>query len=329
MPPEPNRTYYYEARSEPREDLPPVPKSARSLTASFLLSSGMLVTGFGLACIFAGHLSWNLVRVVRALRPYDIDFVTLSLTGMVLFALGLVARTRTRVEIQQVLQSQGDEDAITDSMAELVAEIRELRYSSARLEQLVDQLRHQRVEVTAVEPGTGNLDMQDITECFNQQQDALFRLAASMDQLDARTDRRQIVRDEGLRSHMQELESHLSRVTQVIAQTQDSLTAAQKRHRQAQEAAVPTPPQMVALEPERAPEPPPEPPDLGLLDRLEQAPATPSPALSEPTGPANLDFDELDAESTRASRPNVDQVPPALPSEAPEQSWDPSGRPTP
>ncbi len=156
--------------------------ASRNGTWVFLAVLGLFLVVWGAALAFAPEFSWKATKVDRWLTGRGIEHGSLIVAGLFFFGLGLVSRQVVALYRRrpQVEDRQSDLLLVVDQLA---TDLRQVLTSVLRTSEEVVALseshkvlvEHQRAEA-AHEP--------------NSSQDALFRLAASMDKLHAHLDDR-------------------------------------------------------------------------------------------------------------------------------------------
>lgn len=154
--------------------------------ALLLYLTGIGMAGSGVALALAPRISWQLTKVVRKLQPYGVDNSTLVVGGVVIFALGWVVRATVRAA-RSATQMQPDTSAdlqlVTDQLASDLAVVKRAVSGLADRISAVAQGQQQLLEMAVSQPAADGGQVSD-------QQNALFRLAASLDQLGAKMDER-------------------------------------------------------------------------------------------------------------------------------------------
>ncbi len=169
--------------------LPRRPKPLRT-GAGLLLLGGFAAAAGGFALHFAPLYSWRAVKVGREIAALGVENGHLVLGGTVVFALGLFARALGRLAARQSQElGSVSNDVVVEQLAidlaDLRSALRELAHRSAAVaEEQKVLLRNQHALLESLEtqvPEGGD---------SSQSQNALFRLAASMDQMSARMETR-------------------------------------------------------------------------------------------------------------------------------------------
>jgi len=163
----------------------------------FLLGFALVVGSIGLA--LAPHYSWQVTKVAHLANGMGLQNGALLVGGLVLFGLGIVARVA------------GSAVPVTDHRAEYEAMQSELTICN---EQLTTKLAQLRTAVMQVHDVVGSISAQQQAQVQNESdqnsprdnsQDAIFRLAASLDKLHAHFDERVHAVDLQMRSGFEAL----------------------------------------------------------------------------------------------------------------------------
>jgi hypothetical protein len=167
----------------------------------FLLGFALVVTSVGLA--LAPHYSWQVTKVARLASGMGLHSGALLVGGLVLLGLGIVARVA------------GASSPAADHRAEYEALQSELNLFN---EQLTTKLAQLRSSIMQVHDGVSSISAQQQAQAQMQAQsqdersaggdhaqDAIFRLAASLDKLHAHFDERVHAVDLQLRSGFEAL----------------------------------------------------------------------------------------------------------------------------
>jgi hypothetical protein len=173
--------------------------SRRSASAGFLFVLGFVLVATGAGFAFAPQYSWQATRVARVAGELGIHSGALVVGGLVLFGMGLVAR------VAAAASSGRDRSDETESLR---SELHILN------EQLSAKLGQLRASVMQVGEGLAAVSAQqqaqlqgqgDRSDATDHAQDAVFRLAASLDKLHAHLDERVHAVDLQLRSGFESL----------------------------------------------------------------------------------------------------------------------------
>jgi hypothetical protein len=165
----------------------------------FLLGFALVAGSIGLA--LAPHYSWQVTKIARVAAEMGLQNGALLVGGLVLFGLGIVARVA------------GSAAPVSDHRAEYEALQSELSIFN---EQLTTKLAQLRTALMQVHDGVGSISAQQQAQAQAQNeternsprdssQDAIFRLAASLDKLHAHFDERVHAVDLQMRSGFEAL----------------------------------------------------------------------------------------------------------------------------
>lgn len=178
------------------------PKSSK-FESFFLLATGFAATGLGAALIAAPHFSWTLVRFGRKVSDVGVTNGALIMGGMALIGLSLVTRVVARSLSQR-------DDTFDKDLHE--ADWEALMPVLERINQDVSELETKFTAFTERETaneGGGEQEEQLLEAMSRKQNDSLFRLAASLDQLGAR-----LVKD--IQSHFTGVEDRFASLDTVL-----------------------------------------------------------------------------------------------------------------
>lgn len=163
----------------------------------FLLGFALVATGVGFA--FAPHFSWQVARVARQASQLGLENGALLVGGLVVLGLGVVARV------------SGAPAPAHDSRGEIEALQSEFHLFN---EQVSNKLAQLRTALLQVNEGLGAISAQQQAQAQvesekgpigDHSQDAIFRLAASLDKLHAHFDERVHAVDLQMRSGFEAL----------------------------------------------------------------------------------------------------------------------------
>lgn len=192
--------------------LPRAPRSARSRSGiTFLLGFlGVLFLGAGVALALSTRFSPKLAAIDQKVQALGFDHGSMILGGLGLFALAMVAR---RISVLERLQVAGD-----SSRADILLAIDQLATDSSQL--LTSLLRLGEEVGTLSEGQKAALEQQRVLaeRQGDGANDALFRLAASMDKLHARLDERFHQVDVQFRSRFESLQNTLHETRSALEQ---------------------------------------------------------------------------------------------------------------
>jgi hypothetical protein len=194
-------------------------KSERFL---FLLGFALVAAGVGFA--FAPHYSWQVTKIARVAAGFGLQSGALLASGLVLFGLGIVARSASTAHPQ------------ADHRAEYEALQSDLNLFN---EQLTTKLAQLRAALMQVHDGLSAVAAQQQASMQGQSergapgdnaQDAIFRLAASLDKLHAHFDERVHAVDLQLRSGFEALLNASHDVRRHLGQGPSTEPAASHHH---------------------------------------------------------------------------------------------------
>ena len=156
-----------------------------------LLVTGTVFLLAGIALVLAPVYSWTVVRWGRSLSDIGIQSGNLILGGLVFFALGVLSHGIVRmanapVSLPLPHVSKRDEPSVDVSLIveQLVTEVAQVRTSTLQVAEQVKGVSEAQLAMARQlsVPAEGSMD--------REQSNALFRLAASLDQMNARQDER-------------------------------------------------------------------------------------------------------------------------------------------
>lgn len=154
-----------------------------NIESSALFVAGGVIAVFGLALAAAPEYSWRLTKIAQALATAGVESGILIVGGLVLFGVGLLARQRTPVAIAMAHRGHEGEHSDFRLVADqLIAKLTQLSTSSL-------QVAEDITSVAEVQKGFFHkLDGQE--DLDQEHRNALFRLASSLDKLNAHFDER-------------------------------------------------------------------------------------------------------------------------------------------
>ncbi|MCZ6597631.1 MAG: hypothetical protein O7B99_08340 [Planctomycetota bacterium] len=248
----------------------------------FLAGGGMTATGFALA--LAPAYSWTVTKFAQHVMANGVDFGALIAGGFVLVGLGLATRKSRPVAFAAPAPATA-EDSNDSFLIEQVAEdVAHVRNAVAELAQ----------QVTALSEETADTSK-------GQQQSALFRLAASLDQLDANFDGRLKAQVQALSARFDGFEGLLEAVRSEVGSLQQAAPAL---------ATAPEPEALSALA------------ESGSEDEM-QVGVDAEPGSFEDSPVLDF-FDEVEGLSEQVADPYAQDPLPPLPSQDPGLSEEPS-----
>jgi hypothetical protein len=189
-----------ELESEPAAAIDePVKASRGSSGALLLFLVGFLLAGGGTTLVFADRLSWELGEVGARLTEMGLQSGLLLLGGLVFFGMAIVARSNrslaaARPAPEPESSVESDFMLVADQLATDVA-------------QMLTSLLQMSGEIASLGEGQRTLltATQHKDEVPDQQHNAIFRLAASVDKLSAHLDERLHDYDLQLRSRLESM----------------------------------------------------------------------------------------------------------------------------
>lgn len=221
----------------------------RSLDGTLLFLFGFGMAAAGLAMAAAPNLSWSLAKIAAKLASMGLGAGTFFVGGITLVGLGLVARSVASA----AHQASDDGGELSLMLEQLASEQASIHAAQSRLDQRVAALakasESRSLQIAQALQQSSSSSESDSGD--GETTNAVWRLAASLDQLAARIDR-------GLEDHgdrMAELASETERmVGEKVASLASDLTELSSRmnERPARESAAPATP---AVHPEPRPEP--------------------------------------------------------------------------
>ena len=269
-----------------------------------LLFLGFVATGAGAAFAASPHFSWQVQKIARQVHAYGVGNDVLIVGGLLLFGLGLVARAVAgNAKLSRAPQPQNDNSDVLRAVDGLVREVGDVRTSVAQVAgDLLAVSEAQRVFHAQAQ--------QARDEQQPDSQDALFRLAASLDKLNAHIDERFHGIDVQFRSRFDTVANAIQETRSVLEAKLQELPA------HAAPAAPPAAPVQPLASAGATPEPAPAP----------EAPLPVDPVAEEldETGQPRMDFfetmeklDEIARHGTTATPPQAAPQQPAAPEQAP------------
>lgn len=175
---------------------------------------GMAAAGGALAALprFAPQFDWS----VRNLASEGVSGGTFAVGGVLLIAMGMAARAQAR--FFRATSERSDADLMLEHLAGELADIRsEIRDTNQRVGYVRDETRGLFEAVQARE----NMDATD-----NETRDATFRLAASLDQLGARIEKRMQARDASIEQVFGDLRQQLGDVRSLAEELRGAIDRA-------------------------------------------------------------------------------------------------------
>ena len=186
--------------------------------SAFFFFFGFLLTAFGTALSFAPEFSWRLTRIGQELASMGVQNGVLVVGGLILFGMGLLARQGGRRGPAVVAQTVKEDTSVKEDeefqllVDQMTTRLGQLRTSILQIaEDLAGVAEGQQVFFQKQESArTAQAQSQ------SGPQDGLFRLAASLDKLNAYVDER-------IHGLDLQLRSGLDSVVHAVHQTRHSL----------------------------------------------------------------------------------------------------------
>jgi hypothetical protein len=178
----------------------------------FFLAFALVAAGVGFAA--APHFSWQVTKVARIAADYGVQSGVLVLGGLGLFGLAIVARAAAA-------PAPEPESNPVEGQLQLINE-----QLSAKLGQLRTSLLQITEDVTAIS-AVQQTQFQKQGDAPDHQQDALFRLAASLDKLNAHIDERIHAVDLLLRSGFESMAAAMHDLRRTGGRVEPSLARAE------------------------------------------------------------------------------------------------------
>ncbi len=244
--------------------------SGKSTDALLMIAVGVLALLGGAVLTLGPRLSWKLAQISGGFKYLGVEGGTLAMGGMLLAALGLIRRAIANSK------SADDANAMVDQLA---SEVVQMHSTLDEVEKSAEAMREELQELkSAIESLTEAQRSTPVVAQAPSNDDAMFRIAASLDQLGARVEQRLKAQHES----MQESLEDLNEVVDAVRKNMDEVFAGvAEQNAAAVETGAPTvdasaqsaaPNASDDSEPYQAP--------LGLLDELDD------PA---PNAPGNVD----------------------------------------
>ncbi len=179
----------------PEESFAPQPPRKMGFDSLLLFTTGFLLAAGGLALAAAPEYSWQVVKIGRLLAGMGIESGTLIVGGFVMFALGFVHRAVVFHGTQPSPEESDEQAEFRLVTEQLATDLAQVRHSVMQVSE----------ELVGMSESQSTFLQEQRAEAFQEekspQHDAVFRLAASLDQLNARVDERLHAMDVQLRGH--------------------------------------------------------------------------------------------------------------------------------
>jgi hypothetical protein len=158
-------------------------RSNKSAAFLFLLGFGLVAAGAAFA--FAPQYSWQVTKIARLVNGYGLQNGALVVGGLVVFGLALVARAASAPAPTH--DPRGELEAL---QSELHLFNEQVSTKMAQLRTAIMQVQEGLTSVASQQQAQMQQDDSQMNSSGNQSQDAVFRLAASLDKLHAHLDER-------------------------------------------------------------------------------------------------------------------------------------------
>jgi len=255
---------------EPLPDARPAPTNGprvSAFTGNAMILLGVTAVAGGAALAASSYLPWAVQRLAQQVASYGIGFDVVAASGVVLCAAGVVGRSVARLS-RQLQRVSDDHVDTTLAVEQLNSEVVEARSG-------IDQLLTQPEEESLAEDvAAGN------------EKDALYRMAASLDQLGARLSKRIATEVGTMKAGHGELVERVGKVADRLAELERATAAATSAAKSAAAAAAaaaakPAAPVAAAPAPKPQAQPQPAPRPQAAPQAQAEAPA-PAPAAPMP-----------------------------------------------
>jgi len=167
--------------------------------AGFLFLAGLALVATGAGFALAPHFSWQVTRIARKASEFGVQNGVLLVGGLVFFGLSIVARIAGSAT--PAVDTRGDTESL---QAELNLVNEQLSTKLAQLRTALLQI-HESVTAVSTQQQAQLQTQPDHGPSGDHSQDAVFRLAASLDKLHAHFDERVHAVDLQLRSGFETL----------------------------------------------------------------------------------------------------------------------------
>lgn len=276
----------------PQAKLPTPVRSASGFDAIFLQLAGVALLGGGLALCLGPKLSWKLTQIADGFKYLGVQGGVLAIGGLTLVGLGLLRRGQIALGTPTAEQAEDRLliEQLTKDSLRFADDLTRLESSLAHVE--AELVRSRRTLEERIAAGTREvINAIPPPHEAPSSEDAIFRLAASLDQVGARIEQR-------LKTQYTALQDHLEDVAAAILSARNQMQGLE--HTGVQNAVALR--QEVASQVETALEETgfwtngkrnPNPPSLGLLDTLE-----------DPAAPSH-DVEDFNAPLPQAEAPNA------------------------
>ncbi len=312
---------------EPRRNDPP-----RTPEATLLVLMGFGTTLAGLALSMGPKFSWKVDQISQGFDYLGIHGGTMIMGGLILAALGMIRRG-----LSLHLANDGRDVDYELSMNQIAVDLGDVRAALLEFDERFRGMKGAMKMISAQIAETGKREDSD-----GKSEDAIFRMAASIDQTSARMDKRMSELFEGLRQNLSgagsefdqtrmalqavssDVQAASQRIESALSEAMELMTAPASNSREqapapvAQAAAPVAQAAPPAQPPQQAPAPVAEAPrresSLGVLDDMDDYDA-PMPVDSysqaeapEDSEPVEVHFDEQPAQGQRRPEPPVNMT---------------------
>jgi hypothetical protein len=197
-----NETVDLQAETVAERTARPAPvRPQKSAQATMLMLTGLAATLFGLALSILPLISWKATKVMLGLDFLGVQGGALVVGGMTLVGLGMIRRS----QVAAIAASDGS-DIDSEIVEQVAADVVQMRNAVDHMQSVVgamqDELRTVKDEIVAAIPAPV---APQAPEAQGGNEDAIFRMAASLDKVGAKIEER-------LKSQFSELQGRLSSV---------------------------------------------------------------------------------------------------------------------
>jgi hypothetical protein len=195
----------YEAEEmEVTEPFAPAPAAGGGIDSFLLLFTGFCMVGGGVALAAAPQFSWKLVQIGQQLEGLGFNNGVFVVGGFILFGLGLIHRSVLGVSTAPLPPDAARSDDFALVAEQLATDLAHLRHTILQVSEEVSGISESQARVIH------QTAPRDSAEADSEKQNAMFALAASMDQLNARVDERMHHLDVHLRSQFDRVEENIA-----------------------------------------------------------------------------------------------------------------------
>lgn len=295
MPARPQAKIQDEPDEIPAQSLHTTPPARTKGGVGTLLSwLGMFSAFVGVVLCAAPKVSWKLGQISEGFKYLGIEGGTLVMGGLVLFALGMLRRAQIADR-----EEEADDRLLVEQVAADLLQVRdsleEVNGGTSQLAKEMRALQGQVAEVAQVQAAQPQQQPQQ----SGVGEEAIFRLAASLDQLGARMEQRLKSQYGAMQDSLEELNGVVLAVRKNMQEMLEAAASEQHAWAQQQAPAPAHPEQAAYMEAEPAPmihmqdAPPVEGTPLGLLDSLDDPMTEPRPVTPPPQQLARTGFQPM------------------------------------